>query len=237
MNNEESYPIAQKNRRKVCPHLGLIQDPQTSLAYPSSWNVCFHARPVAPPNLEHQRLFCQSGQYRDCPVFVKSSVAPLPPDIRLLEKKPIFRNRVIPPIFLGSIALIFVIIGMIWVVQSGNLPGGAGHPTRSLIKVPWETKISVYTDTPVTLVTETETPTMPPSQTASPTSTRYPSLTPTNTLRPIVIVPTQTNVPTPDNARPPTKTPVPLPTDVLPSAVPPTAVPPTAVPTETNAPP
>ncbi len=40
----------------ICPHMAIEDDPTTSLAYPSSMNLCFHARPVVSPNLTHQNL-------------------------------------------------------------------------------------------------------------------------------------------------------------------------------------
>jgi len=66
-----------------CPHIGLIYDPQTSLAYPSEWNLCHRASPAIPPNYEHQRVYCLTGSYASCPFFRKEPNTPLPEYIRL----------------------------------------------------------------------------------------------------------------------------------------------------------
>jgi len=65
-----------------CPHLGGIDDPQTMLAYPSTWNKCYRASPIVSPNYTHQQIYCISKDYHSCPMLRKSSKASLPSDLR-----------------------------------------------------------------------------------------------------------------------------------------------------------
>jgi hypothetical protein len=223
---------------ETCPHLGLLNDPETTLAYPSTANVCFHARPVASPSLGHQRLFCQSGQHADCPVFARSLIAPLPPEVRLHERRSSFGRRSFVPVLLGSLVVILAVVATYWVVHSGLLSGGTGvaTPTQTstvtpvaTLATPTESQPSqtpTLTNTPATptLATQTETPT----ETATPTMTAKPTLPglfdititflPTtagpgnpviNTLVPIPTIPDATALPTPDPFPPDPPTPLP----------------------------
>jgi len=65
-----------------CPHLGGIDDPQTMLAYPSTWNKCYRASPLVSPHYTHQQLYCISRDYPSCPMLRKSAKASLPSDLR-----------------------------------------------------------------------------------------------------------------------------------------------------------
>ena len=65
-----------------CAYLGLQDDPQTALAYPSPWNCCFRARPAAPVRLEYQRVFCQTAAHAACAMLRQEKPSALPPEIR-----------------------------------------------------------------------------------------------------------------------------------------------------------
>jgi hypothetical protein len=54
---------------KVCPFLGLKDDSDTALAYPSPANHCFRSNPPIAIKLDHQREFCLSGNHRLCGLF------------------------------------------------------------------------------------------------------------------------------------------------------------------------
>jgi len=70
----------------VCLHLGLEDDKQTCMAYPSAWNVCHHTRPVMAPKLEHQRKMCLTSNHVDCPVFQREKDRSLPRELRGRKK-------------------------------------------------------------------------------------------------------------------------------------------------------
>jgi len=62
----------------VCPYLGLLDDPDAHLSYPSFENRCYAtiARESIP--LSEQAVFCLGGQYRNCPRYMALHGAPQP---------------------------------------------------------------------------------------------------------------------------------------------------------------
>jgi hypothetical protein len=69
--------------RKACPHLGIKDDPQTCLAYPSEWNLCQHVSRPSAVNLEHQRVTCLTSNHTACPVFQGKRRLALPRELRV----------------------------------------------------------------------------------------------------------------------------------------------------------
>lgn len=65
-----------------CQHLGIKDDARTCLAFPSTWNYCHRATPPSSVRLDHQRQFCQSDHYLQCPMLQDRKNGPLPPEIR-----------------------------------------------------------------------------------------------------------------------------------------------------------
>jgi len=74
---EPAYPS------RVCPYIGMKNDPKTSFAYPTSGNYCCHCQPFAIPLLEHQGTYCLGDKYKDCPVYEQAANRPLPPQLRM----------------------------------------------------------------------------------------------------------------------------------------------------------
>lgn len=68
---------------RICPSLGLVDDKDTSLSFPSKWNTCQRSDPIAPPRFEHQKEFCLGGKYGECPLFISQQAMPLPQDLRI----------------------------------------------------------------------------------------------------------------------------------------------------------
>jgi hypothetical protein len=66
----------------ICPHLGIEEDSQTCLAYPSGWNLCHRSQPASVVLLGHQKTTCLSPAYRSCPVSQNNLIAPLPVSLR-----------------------------------------------------------------------------------------------------------------------------------------------------------
>src|SRR5512139_2013484 len=54
----------------ACPYLGLDDDADTSLAFPSGWNTCHRGRRVVSPSLEYQAEHCLGENHRKCGVFL-----------------------------------------------------------------------------------------------------------------------------------------------------------------------
>jgi len=191
MTIDKSFPdIAEGDQQEFCPFLGLAQDSQTSLSYPSSWNVCHHTRPVGTPNLNFQKSFCFSRNHSTCPVYSRSERAPLPAGIRFPVGRIPAQKRLTLTLLIGAVVLILGVVGAVWEIQdrhnhngslSANLPSSTPTATQSVLP----TGTLPFTDTPNPL-TLTAVPTQtltnsPTGPTTRPTDTRWPTLTPTLT--------------------------------------------------------
>ncbi len=80
----------QKNTQSflICPHLGILDDPDTSHAFPSSGNYCFHAKPPAVPNSEQQETVCLTAAHTSCPVYQTTKIASFPNKLMNNGKSP-----------------------------------------------------------------------------------------------------------------------------------------------------
>jgi hypothetical protein len=56
-------------KARVCQYLGLKNDSDTALSYPSPANHCYRINPVTPIKIDHQEEFCLSGKHRLCLIY------------------------------------------------------------------------------------------------------------------------------------------------------------------------
>ncbi len=91
-----------------CPRLGLSDDADTAFGFPSKWNYCHSAKPIAAPKLAHQRKICLSSEHTLCPVLNSEERKSLPKNLcmpkRRTRKKNLWRWLVVGMIFLFLIA-------------------------------------------------------------------------------------------------------------------------------------
>jgi LysM repeat protein len=205
MNSNDIAPENAKERQaKVCPYLGLNQDPQTSLAFPSASNLCYHAKPLAAPSAEYQRSFCLNGrQHTRCPVFTRSELAPLPPEISGSGAHQSHFGRSIAIALIGLVVLVLLVIGGMWLFNghlggNGSLSSQPASPTspsgeNSLATATFlVTEIAITPNVDVSAIPNTVTPVTTPSE----TQTALPSQTPTSILlTPLTPLPVHTLVP------------------------------------------
>lgn len=199
--------IVVENQEEKCPFLGLTKDSQTSLSYPSSWNVCHHSKPVASPNIDSQQSFCFSENHLNCPVYNRIGRWPLPSSMRFPVSKPPVQKRVILYVLIGGVVVGLGLIGTLRGIQDRDKHAGS-LPAKTLISIPSVTRVSLATDpVPSTDTPEsptlTATPTQPSTNTPTnlssrPTDTLWPSRTPTRTptftpTRPPTILPSATS--------------------------------------------
>ncbi|HVM72144.1 MAG TPA: LysM peptidoglycan-binding domain-containing protein [Anaerolineales bacterium] len=188
---------------KACPYLGLLMDSQTALAFPSASNVCYHAKPLVSPTPDYQRAFCLNGrQHIQCPVFSRSAMGPLPPEIsgrggsKPVTGKPI-QKQVVLPLLLGGLAVILVVAGLLWMFghfgSTAALPGASGNSTPTATGSASLTAMFAATDIPITpnLPDESATPTDTPVSTSTGTITASATPTPTMIGATAVLVHTQ----------------------------------------------
>ena len=203
MNSNDISPENVKEKQaKVCPYLGLTHDPQTSLAFPSASNLCYHAKPLASPSTEYQRSFCLNGrQHTRCPVFTRSELAPLPPEI---TGSGAGRSVFGTPIVIGLVVLVLAVIAAIWFFNGhqaglGSLSGRSASPSLPAGGIPLATATFPATEIAITpnidlsaIPNTTDTPAATPTE----TQTSLASPTPTSILiTPITPLPVHTLVP------------------------------------------
>ncbi|MBU2611629.1 MAG: hypothetical protein KJ606_11905 [Chloroflexi bacterium] len=165
-----------------CPFVGLGDDSQTRLAYPSAWNVCYRVLPPASPRLEHQSAYCLTSGYLACPVLRGKRDAPLPDAIRaprVESGQGRWRTSwsVVAAVGLLLLGLVsgWMARSYLWPLLSSGEAIGAGLPTVSpspeMVSGAW---------TPTSSPSPTASPTLSPVALTS-TATPLPTLTPTAT--------------------------------------------------------
>ncbi|NOY99954.1 MAG: hypothetical protein GXP40_12280 [Chloroflexi bacterium] len=168
-------PPSPANPNKRCPYLGMRDDPETALGFPSNWNYCHNAKPVAIPDLEHQRNACLTARHTACPVFCAEKRGSLPKDLRVpdpgMSGRTIWRWAAA-----GVIAFFLIASGLIfsgyWIPPPmGKLPvpGWMSSATLEEPAIGTTTPV-VETDTPRGNTTP-DTPTAPTGDAASATQT------------------------------------------------------------------
>ena len=129
----------------TCPHLGLRDDPDTCLSYPSLWNVCTHARPATGVGLEQQRQACLTPAYCDCPVLNRERPGRLPGALRAPRSHPGLRRRI-------WLALLLVLLGAAFWMARDRLPdqawaawqAGFARPTSAALAGPAPTALPTF---------------------------------------------------------------------------------------------
>lgn len=102
--------------KSICPFLGLKEDPDSVLNFPSQGNCCHHAYPLSPVAISHQSKFCLTPNYLRCPVFISEKSSPLPPQLiekyndKQLSKYIILFGAIISVLIITIIAFLFFLI-------------------------------------------------------------------------------------------------------------------------------
>lgn len=142
--------ISRLPRQQGCPHLGLADDNQTFLAYPSDWNLCYHCRPPKAATFDHQSQFCLTAAYSNCSVYTAAAGMAMPAALRNRARHPGKgkRRMVLVSIYLLVFALL--IAAGIWFSQRSDfargLAGTAAIETAVFLQM--QPAVSVHTDTP-----------------------------------------------------------------------------------------
>ncbi len=101
----------------VCPYLGLCDDPDTALTYPSAESYCHKVKPPAVPNLDQQLSLCLTRQYSTCQIFQSQTAQRMPKNLAL---KAVGKRRGgFNIIYLGIMAVL-AIVALILIISSSN---------------------------------------------------------------------------------------------------------------------
>lgn len=165
-----------------CPYLGLQDDPHSWLSFPNPGNLCFHAQPPQSIVEEHQKYFCLSQNYNQCPVYQSSGDQPLPE--ALVHAIPA-KEKIADPRRMAIAATVMVLVGIILfsvlitirsqaAERSALMTAAAQTPTVDPLAIHLTQEAALPSATPV-----------PPTATATrvstwtPTATKTPNPTPT----------------------------------------------------------
>ena len=177
-----------------CPYVGLVNDVNTYSEFPSDLNHCHRSQPVALPVLLHQREYCLSSRYSECPMLSTTKHKKLPPEIRMakaLPPKPRLPRWILPvfilAIFLlGSLATLIIpelSSAFASFLSANQTAPGYSSPTSAL------TRLGFITPSPFSLfsIVKSFTPSAEMSSifTATPTPPALGTTTPTPTSPPL----------------------------------------------------
>jgi hypothetical protein len=170
----------EKENKKICPFLGIKEDPSTVIAFPSIFNLCNLAEPRAAPAIVHQKAFCLVEAHKTCPVFLKKEIGPLPRDMSTPRPKRVWGGKQWKAVWMAVGVLVLAVIA--WQVAAGDLitkyfsnSSILATITSTPVEIPW-------TGTPT--LTDTSTRTNTPTLTGTPARTNTPTLTRTATVSP-----------------------------------------------------
>jgi hypothetical protein len=165
---------------KICPYLGLVDDPATCSEFPDGSNACHRIKKPVPVKLSYQRNYCLTESHTICAGYITGWETGFPKFLRadypgwkriLMDKR----------IWLVSLAIICVFLLVILIPQitdfGQNLQdrmAGWFNPPATEVVLPSST-IEQPTQTHTMLPSET----VSPSHTPTSTPTDTPTLTPT----------------------------------------------------------
>ena len=203
MTNQENSQFEEENNHKgnpsnpeelknqFCPYLGLKFDPKSWVGYPSPINYCHRVKPLAVPKFNHQRSYCLTNNYIDCPIVYGGPGQRMPKTIRSQSKQANTLKKIVRIEVLIGLLLVAIILGAIFWQQ---IVAGISQIGQSASNNP-------QTSTQALIKTKTSSPTI--ERSASPTraitATKENSPTPTQTL----ITPSETPLPPNQTMEPP----------------------------------
>lgn len=178
----------------ACPHIGLQQDPDSLVSYPTAANLCYRCRPQVTPSREHQSLYCLSSEYRACPIIqAGDKEITLPAELQWNQQRSGVESLIGAQNWDSSVigllivfALAIIVIMGIWMFKlSSSFVASAGQATLP----PPELNRAIYTPTSP-LLSQTPSP-GDATQNASPLVS---SLTPavSTEISPLVLIPLDT---------------------------------------------
>jgi hypothetical protein len=143
--------------KRRCPFIGLSNDPDTVMAFPSQRNHCHRVKSAQPVWIDYQSTHCLTFTHRHCTVLLKKSTRSLPREIALgPEKKQ-------PTAMIVSFAVVFILmtIGLLlfggwqwtsasdWFASPGSTPA-----QQDVIEAPEQQPMNPPESTPAARPTE-----------------------------------------------------------------------------------
>ncbi len=143
--------MIEKSPVEICPYLGLKDDPETSISYPSVSNVCLHSINKVTPNLNYQKSVCLTKAYADCFVYLSPDEKKLPESLQdLTGQKHKKKKRMIR---FGLIFLVLLLIGLAVIFR-----GQWSFRIEGLLMPAWQKTQQVRTYQPLPTIPLTQIP-------------------------------------------------------------------------------
>ncbi|MDT8381820.1 MAG: LysM peptidoglycan-binding domain-containing protein [Brevefilum sp.] len=173
----------EKSPVEICPYLGLKDDPETSISYPSVSNVCLHSINMVTPNLNYQKSVCLTKAYLDCFVYLSPDEKKMPESLQDLTGQKQRRKNTI-----SRFALILLVVFLISSVLIFR--GQWSSKIEGLLMPAWQKTQQVRTYQPLPTMPATQfpeieyTPTSNQTRNSTATPTQSPMRSPTITMVP-----------------------------------------------------
>ena len=159
---------------QFCPYLGLKFDPKSWMGYPSPLNYCHRVKPLAVPRFEHQRNYCLTENYIDCPIVYGGPGQRMPKTIRSQSDRRSTLKRIIRIEVLVGLLLTSIILGAIFWNQITEAIPQIGNNRSNKAQI-ITTTLTTMTSSPPFAVSPTFTSTATLENSPTPTHTPIPS--------------------------------------------------------------
>lgn len=187
----ENPPNFEGFENQICPYLGLKFDSKTWMGFPSPINYCHRVKPLTVPKFEHQREYCLSNNYSQCPIIMVGPGQRMPKAIRSQsEKRPTLRRIIRIEVLIGLLLIMVILGGIFW----NQIIAGITQINQSASNFP-------QTSTQTLFITKTSSPTIESSPSPTSTVTATQESSPSPTLTPIP--PSETPLPPTSTIEPP----------------------------------
>ncbi|MDY6846212.1 MAG: hypothetical protein SVP52_03655 [Chloroflexota bacterium] len=181
---------------KICPYLGLVDDPSTFKELPLEGNACHRVKKPVPVKLSYQKSHCLTEEHTRCAGYITGWETGFPKFLRADYpnwKRVLYNKKV----WLVSLSIIILFLLVILIPQftdigqnfGSRMDGWFNPPARATepltptdtLEAPTQTKTHAPSATPMPSNTPTNTHTPTPSPTVPFTPTVAPTNTPTLT--------------------------------------------------------
>lgn len=173
----------EKSPVEICPYLGLKDDPETPISYPSVLNICFHSINKVTPNLRYQKEACLTKAYLTCQIYLAENEKKMPQSLQDLTGQKQRRKNTIT-----RFALILLVVFLISSVLIFR--GQWSSKIEGLLMPAWQKTQQVRTYQPLPTIPATQfpeieiTPTSDQTKNAVETPTQSATQSPTITVVP-----------------------------------------------------
>jgi hypothetical protein len=153
-----------KDQEKLfsCPYLGIHQDPNTAMAFPSTQNSCHKIKPARVPTENHQNQFCLSPNFNECKVYKEKGKTSDKKYPGIFTKEKSRLAKILPKLIVASILLLVIgfvlfqlgskgklsLLNQLISPRSSSLPAWT-EPTANIEIIPTDSATATATHAPV----------------------------------------------------------------------------------------